>query len=233
MDWKLLYSLISFLIGLLAGFQGIHNRFKKDSISASATISGCFYLLSRGLIPAAIFVFAYESALVAHNLFVWALACGVSAETVLRSKFYLKEAEKDGGTVDLIKGPFDLLQWYQNFVLEEAATSLAATRKRFVKGTIPKGESFLILCDRVINNLAAYPPDQAITIAVVKTDIERLRKTFDEINLTVAAELRDGINQQYCEQLGYAVLNAAGKRGFQTLLVETESTEVAVENLAS
>ncbi len=232
LDWKFLFAALSFLVGALAGFQGIHSRFKKDSISASRTLFGFLYLLSRGAIPAAIFVFVYGSGLIERYLILWALTCGVSAETVLRSKFYIKETDKDGGSIDLIKGPFDLLQWYQNFVLEEAATSLAGTRKRFVKRTLPKGPSFLVLCDRVINNLSAYPPDQAITIEVVRTHVETLRNNFNEVNSTTNPDARTALNQQFSEQLGYAVLNAAGKRGFQTLLVEAEAVEVGVENVA-
>jgi hypothetical protein len=218
LDWKHLYLLVSFSIGFLAGFQAIHDRFKRDSWSASKTLPGVSYLLSRGALPAVIFFSFYASGLIQTHPLLWSLGLGVSAETILRAKFYIKEEQKEGGSIDLLKGPFDLLHWYQNFILEEAATRIAGARKQFVKSNLPREMLFLILCDRVMANLHAFSKDQESVTRSVEREVRKLKEKFAEA--TVGQHDADRVNKQYCELLGYAVLNNAGKKGFITLLSE-------------
>jgi hypothetical protein len=218
LDWKYLYLLVSFSVGFLAGFQAIHDRFKKDCWSASQTKPGLGYLLSRGALPAVVFVLLYASGLIAAYQFLWSLGLGVSAEGVLRARFYIKEEQKEGGSIDILKGPFDLLHWYQNFMLEEAATVLAGTRKTFVKTNLPRELLFSALCDRTIANLQAFPPDQEAVKRAVEGEITKLKEKYHEA--TASAHDPNKVNKQYCELLGYAVLNSAGKKGFATLLSE-------------
>lgn len=217
LDWKYLYLLVSFSIGFLAGYQGLHNRFKKDSWSALFTLHGLLYILSRGLVPALIFTILYASSLIRSNPFLWSLFLGTGFEGFLRSTFYIKEEQKDGGSIDVFKGPFEILHWYQNLMLEETATSLAASRKRFIKTKLPKGVTFLRLADRVLDNLNAYPKDQEATIRAIDTEVRKLLERFHELNET-DWQSAPKIDLQYCEKLAYLVLNLAGKRGFNTLL---------------
>ena len=42
MDWNYLYSVVAFVIGGLAGFQGVYERYKKDSPKAAITLPGFF-----------------------------------------------------------------------------------------------------------------------------------------------------------------------------------------------
>jgi hypothetical protein len=91
MNWYYLYCILAFSVGLLAGFQGIYNRYKKDSLDALRTLPGTAYLLSRGFVPAAVFIIAYATGLIQNQLPVWSLGFGLGAETALRTKFYLGE----------------------------------------------------------------------------------------------------------------------------------------------
>lgn len=213
MNWYYLYCILAFSVGLLAGFQGIYNRYKKDSLDALGTLPGIAYLLTRGLVPAVVFVIACASGLIQNQLPLWSLGFGLGAETVLRTKFYLGEAQRPGGKIEITRGLADLLQWYQNRFLESMADSLAESRKRFVNGELPE-KSFADLCIQVMNNLPAYPDEQITT--EVETGVNKLNAEFK-------AELAKGgdpaiVNQKYRLKLGYLVLDTAGKRGFRTLL---------------
>lgn len=216
MDWKYLYFLLSFFVGFLAGYQGLHDRFKKDSWTALLTLHGLIYTLSRGIAPSLIYVSLYATSLISTNAFLWALGLGAGSEAFLRSKFYIKEEQKDGGSIDLLKGPFDLLHWYQNLMLEQAATSLTASRKRFIKSSLPQNVLFLPLCDRVVENLQAYPKDQEALMQAIEVEV---RKLVDKFNEVVSQEHDpEKVNKKYCELLGYKVLNHTGMRGFKTLI---------------
>src|SRR6266849_6663922 len=122
MNWNYLYCLLALLVGLLAGFQGIYNRYKKDSMDALGTLPGIAYLLSRGLMPATGFIIVYATGLIETRLAVWSLGFGLGTETALRTRFYLGDAQKPGGNIEAVsKGLADLLQWYQNRFLESMA----------------------------------------------------------------------------------------------------------------
>ena len=214
MTWDYLYCRLAFFVRLLAGFQGIYNRYRKDSLDALGTLPGIAYLLSRGLIPATVFVVAYATGLIESRLPVWSLGFGLGAETALRTKFYLGEAKKPGGNIEEVtRGLADLLQWYQSRFLESMADSLAESRKRFVNAELPKAVSFPELCIRVMDSLPAYP-DRQIT-----TDIEaEINKLKAEYGAETAKGLNaDTLNHKYRLKLGYLILNMAGKRGFKTL----------------
>lgn len=177
MDWNYLYSLVAFVIGGLAGFQGVYERYKKDSPKASTTLPGFFYLLTRALFPATLFGGLYAAGLIDSKLLITSLACGAGAEIFLRTKIFIKQEQKAPGNIeDLLKGPLDLLRWYQNLFLEAASTGLAQSRKAFVDKHLPAAVKFQDLCERVLRNIEAYnppPPD-------LKTEIEKLKEEFDK-----------------------------------------------------
>ena len=77
----------------------------------------------------------YGSGLVQTQLWLYALACGTGTEVVLRSKVYVKQTQTGGGNIEeLLRGPFDLLRWYQNFFLELSAGSLAKSSRLTLPG---------------------------------------------------------------------------------------------------
>jgi hypothetical protein len=203
LDWNYFYSLLAFLVGLAAGFQGIYERYQKDSLRASVTFPGIFYLLTRGAVPALIFVTLYGYRIIESRLLLQALACGTGAELVLRSRVYVKQEQKDGSIEELLRGPFDLLRWYQNLFLESIADFLAETRKRFVKTNLPEEMDFLALCDRVLSNMGAWPSQQAMTD--METAVNKLNEEFDKEQQKGTSGLE--LEKKFRLKLGYLILN--------------------------
>jgi len=215
MDWKYLFSLLSFLIGFLFGFQAIYDRYKSDPVSAMRTRYGLSYVCIRGAIPALIFVSVYRAGYLADNVAFLAAASGGGLEFVVRLKIYFKEVERDGGRMDLLKGPFDLLQWIQNWFLEEVATSLAATRLTKVKSKLPAGVNFPELCQRASDNLYAFSPQSGL-VEKIEAEIQSLRKKFEE-------DMQKGhdpeeLDRRYRERLGLAISYLGGPRVFDILM---------------
>src|ERR1700720_2613111 len=73
-DWSYLYSLVAFVIGGFAGFQGGYEKYNRDSIKVSTTFPGFFYLLSRA---------AFSDGSICGLLWLWldqelSFACGIS-----------------------------------------------------------------------------------------------------------------------------------------------------------
>jgi hypothetical protein len=177
MDWNYVYSLVAFVIGGLAGFQGVYERYKKDSPKASTTLPGFLYLLTRAAFPAGIFAGLYGSGLIEGRLLLTSLACGTGAELFLRTKVFIKQEQRAPGNIeDLLKGPLDLLRWYQNLFLEAASTSLAQSKKAFVDKHLLTDVGFRDLCERVFRNMEAYdPPPPAL-----KSEVEKLKDEFEK-----------------------------------------------------
>lgn len=247
MNWNYLYSMVAFIIGGLAGFQGVYERYKKDSPKASTTLPGFFYLLTRAAFPAGIFAGLYGSGLIESKLLLTALACGTGAELFLRTKVFIKQEQRGPGNIeDLLKGPLDLLRWYQNLFLEAASTSLAQSKKAFVDKQLPDDVGFRDLCERVFRNMEAYdPPPPAL-----KSEVEKLKDEFEKdvlplrpIDGGTAPQLEETdfvgqfkeitkkfdnqvqaivdqakLERQYRYKLGYLVYKHVGRKGFNTLL---------------
>lgn len=215
MDVNYLYSLLAFAVGVLAGFQGVYERYQKDSIAGALTFPGIFYLFTRGALPALVFISLYASNLIEDNLWAMSLACGTGAEVVLRLKLYIGEKQTgNGGFEEILRGPFDLLRWYQDRFLEWIADWLAGSRKDFVKNQLPQGVLFADLCQTVLDNCLAYPSPQIVS--KVKEEINRLK-----IEYAAAIQKSTSTNvveKSSCSELGYVILNAAGKTGFKTFL---------------
>lgn len=248
MDWNYLYSFVAFMIGGLAGFQGVYERYKKDSPKASTTLPGFFYLLTRAAFPAAIFAGLYGSRLIDSKLLLTSLACGAGAELFLRTQIFIKQEQREPGNIeDLLKGPLDLLRWYQNLFLETASTSLAQSKKAFVDKHLPVDGGFQDLCECVFRNIDAYDPP----LPALKTEVEKLKDEFERDLATLRSidsssgeqlektdyvgRLRaiqdEHLNQvlaifidqpklerKYRYKLGYLIYNHVGRKGFDTLL---------------
>lgn len=247
MDWNYLYAIVAFAIGSLFGLRDVYERYKKDYLKAATTLPGFAYLLTRGIFSAGVFSLLYARHLVENNLLISALACGTGAELFLRSKIFIKQEQKGPGNIeDLLKGPLDLLRWYQNLFLEAASTSLAHSKKAFVDKHLPHDVGFRDLCERVFRNMEAYdPPPPALKSEVEKLkdefekDVLRLRPIdggtasqleetdfvgqFKEITKKFDNQIQAIVDQAKLERpyrykLGYLVYKHVGRKGFNTLL---------------
>lgn len=183
-------------------------RYPKASVTAALSLPGSVYLLTRGLLPGCIFAALYHYGLIQSHLFLYALALGVGAETVLRSQILIKQSTKESGGIDeLIKGPLDLLRWYQDIFLTAISTKDARKAQDFVKTNLPS-EDFKPLSQRVRDNAAAFNNP----IAGLEDAIVKLVKEFDKDAADAGTK-----NARYRLKLGYTVLRIAGKENFKTL----------------
>jgi len=83
------------IVGLLAGFQGVYERYRIDSLRAGATTAGFAYLVTRAALPSLLFYAAYVYNMISSDMLVLkALGFGTGAEAVLRSKVYVRTTEK-------------------------------------------------------------------------------------------------------------------------------------------
>ena len=130
----------------------------------------------------------------------------------LRSQFLVKQTTGPNGAIDdLLRGPLDLLRWYQDQCLTYVDTARAQQRQDFVSRNLPKGD-FLTLCARVLTNLDAYKNQNP----ALKQKIEDLKTEYEKTDKSQSA------NDIYRLKLGYTVLHLAAEKGFRTLFNPTQ-----------
>jgi hypothetical protein len=202
-DWNYLYSIVALVIGGLAGFQGVYEKYQKDSLKASTTLPGFSYLLTRAAFPAVVFAILYGFRFIESKLLFTAFVCGTGVEAVLRAKVPIKQEQ------------IDLLHWYQNLFLGAAAPRLAERKKNFLKRHLPQSDKFQILSERVLVNMDAWPEQLAdLQLADLKSEVEKLKTEFD----SKQPHGSDELDKKYRYKLGYLIYGKVGPRGFKTLL---------------
>jgi hypothetical protein len=198
-------SLLAFGVGVLAGFQALHNRYPQESQALAVKPIGLTYLGLRGAVPASLYCIFLGQVMVPP----WALALGlgVSTELVLRIKFFIKENQKADGTLEqILAGPFDLLKWYQDFFLSKLGVDLGDIRLKAVKRLIPKNLSFEDLCRRITDRLDILE-DPAVRQKIADA-VKAQQEEFAKDATTAAGEKET----RYKDRLGFALMRAADKR---------------------
>ena len=205
------WTALAFIIGLAAGFQGINEKYRNNTRGAVATLPAVIYLLTRGALPAALFFASLGQDILEIPLGLQALAVGAGSELFLRSSFYLKQAQVDGKTEALLKGPLDLLRWYQNLLLDAAGPGANRHRRRFIEKHLPPG-SFVDLSNTIRMNLGALTePTQRD-----KVTEQLARLTNEYASQTPSSD----IEEIYRRQLAFFILDL-GEANFTALLGET------------
>lgn len=219
-DWNYAYALVSFIIGALAGFQAIYERYGEESGTSAATLPGLAYLFSRGIVPALFFVVLYKSHQVHSYLMGLAVGLGLGTEAVLRSQFQVKTKRPAKGTTltaeNSFIGLFNVLEWYQNFTLELIATRIAAKRQRMVHEAIrrvPQTMSFPGLCRQVETNSDAL------------SDPKERQQIKDALAAQLTEYVAEGkksssgdIEDRYRKKLGFWIYhNVHGRHGLDLL----------------
>ena len=218
---------LPFIVGLLAGFQGVWQRFQNNAFRAVRTPPGTGYLVSRGLVPLGTFAALYAfRGLAVADATTWGLAAasGLGSEAVLRTKVYLKTDQKG---VDLYRGLFDLLKFYQDICLEAAAGRLAESIKAFVQKSMNEGPSFPEVLKKVRQNLGFLDPSLlARDLNLVEKDLKRLEAEYTTRLATLQqgnpgpsqAQLND-LEREYRIKLGYLLLTAVkqSRRNYRTV----------------
>jgi hypothetical protein len=223
MDWNYLFAIPSLLVGLFAGFQGIYQKYDEDPYRAARTSPGILYLVTRGILPAGVYVALYASRLMPHPLWFWALVCGTAGtELILRTQIFIKEEQGPGGAPrDLMYGPFDLLRWYQNLFLEGIKRHLPAYRGEALKASIREilvdGISFPVMCQRITDNLYYYDSEPHIQKTITQYIDKYLAVYEAKVQAGQLTQAQD-IALQY--KLGYSIrlLDSVGERGLKLLL---------------
>lgn len=147
-------------------------------------------------------------------LWLQAIAYGVGVEAILRSRFYVGQIKKEeGGVEEIIRGPLDLLRWYQDLFLTLIDDSRARARKEYVMKNLPKEKSFLELCDSVLNHIYAYKQANPDIIPAVN----KLRSEFSakRQSATQETDLKK-LDEAYRMKLGYRIYHLAGEKAFKT-----------------
>jgi hypothetical protein len=211
-DYKYAYALVSFAVGMASGFQGIRERYDRDAVDAARTLPGIVYLFSRGVLPAVVFSFLYAYGYLQRFIFLESLACGTGAELVLRMTFYVKQQKQGGGFEELLRGPLDLLKFYQSFWLEAIAGRRAESRKRIVQSVI-RDTKFQDLVTNFGKNSGAWP--DARLVGKLVTEVQELEASYKK---ELAAGGDANLDEIYKFKIGFLILNRLGKTGLKTLL---------------
>lgn len=238
MDWKYLFTIPSFLVGLFVGFQFIYKTYDEDPFRAAITIPGLLYLGTRGFIPVGVYVLLYSLHLMPQPLWLWSLVCGTAGtELILRTRILVKEERsKDGNIHELMRGPLDLLRWYQSLFLESIGKRLPTYRGeyilRLVKGTIPDDMNFVDMCDKIKSNAYMYQPKNTILYRIRNRIYQTRRETHQVIEQSVNECLADYqsdvlekgqsplLESAFKRKLGYIIIDLprVGGRGLKLLI---------------
>src|SRR6266852_3482707 len=179
MSWNCTYAaFLSGLLALLFAFQAIFERFGSYALSASTTLPGIVYLLSRGLLAALAFISLCKLHLV-DNAWLWldVIATVLAVELFLRTSFYIRRMPTRNGYVEELRlGPYELLRWYESRVSEAISEALALRRRYFVERVLPSGLTFMELSEKVLQNLGGCP-DPSLR-KQLERELHRLQEAF-------------------------------------------------------
>jgi hypothetical protein len=198
-----LAAVLALVGGAAAGFQGIYDRYGGDSGRAAGTFWGVVYLLSRGAVPAAIFLLFFRGT---WNPWLYALGCCTVGEGVLRAQFYWRSEKTNGGVYrEVYKGTFAILRFWQGFFLRSIAGRLAELRQQIVRESLPVGATFKDLTAMVRKNGRCLS-DPRVRRELEK-EVERLEGEYD-----------GAYDEEYRHQLGYIILDKVDEKALKALL---------------
>src|SRR5207247_10399273 len=105
-------------------------------------------------------------------------------EYVLRSQIQVKASKPAKNTLtseNTFIGFFNLLEWYQKFILEAINTRIAAKRQKIVRnavGKIPANLKFSVVCKRVEMNTGALDTEKERK--AVKDEIQKQSAQYEK-----------------------------------------------------
>lgn len=227
MDWTHFLSVLSFAIGVAAGFQGIYERYPDFAVRAAWTRPGRLYLATRGVLPAAVFCFSKAQGFMAEEPFALALICGGGAEILLRTRLHLRTTTtKEGAHTSATEGVqaeenetaseanarvaavgfFDLLKFWQNYFLKLIQPKYATWRIDLVERHDPK-LPFLTVLEQIEHHLPAFNLDatEKATVSEQLTNVKQKHET------------EPARQERYRRMLLYVILNNLGEEGFRAI----------------
>ncbi len=219
-DLNWCWCILSLLFGLLAGYKGIYDRYHDFVAPVVRSPWAITYLVIRGVIPSCVFIAVYVTGYFKAWLPLWAAITGAGVETVLRTGFLWKQKQltADGSvSTDLLIGPFQILNWFQDRCLENAkeawqeAANVAADQARTDAETAVAGATFKDLLARVQLHLDAYTPE---IMTKLSPQITKLKAEFSAEQTPLAPEM----DRRYCLKLAYLLRAAVNRKGMDALL---------------
>lgn len=215
------WAVLAASVGLLAGLQGVVERYPKDIRGAACSRPGLVYLLSRAILPT-VFFFLIHPVAELHPALV-AISVGIGIEAFLRSRVYVKRRINDDGTTQEIHiGPAELLRFYQDFWLTRAGFVVAFRRRDFVLSNLPANLTAADIALRVRDRLRIVnlPDDQRTRV------IDETHKAEEDWNDLLARnpDPPDVVIARHRERFGYALRAIVSDARFETLLAETNIT---------
>jgi hypothetical protein len=223
MDSNYLFIIPAFLVGLLAGFQGIYGGYDEDPVRASLTLPGLLYLFTRGVVPAVVFLLLYGLHLMPQPVWFWSLVCGTAGtELILRTKIFIKEDRGvEGSTRQIMYGPLDLLQWYQNLFLKSIRRRLPTYRGEDILDRVKKcladDLTFAEMCDKIKSKMYVYESEQTICTAIEQA-VDKYLADYDA--KVQAGAMTPRLDKALQYKLGYLIMNQprVGERGLRLLI---------------
>lgn len=212
------YAFVCFSIGLLAGFQGVYERFRADSLKATSSWFVIIYLLSRGAFASVVFegISASTAFLSGHP--VWrAVVCGAGAETILRSKIYFTRIQKGGGSYEeWSKGPLDLLRFYQDFFLTSAENRFVKSKISRVESVANNWKSFLAMYAVYEQKILGWPQDRS-DVKETQKAAQNLRTRFDKDAGRSEDPVDATVDKKYRYELCYIIVSNLGMVALETI----------------
>jgi hypothetical protein len=195
----------TFLVGTVAGFQGLVARVPAEWSMALRTMYGSFYIVARGALPAILYVVLHRFRLLnLSNPVFEVLLLGGGSETFLRSRVLLifKSAGPGQIPTEETKGPLDLVFWFQQFFIDRATSVLATQRIKAVSAYYDDPALRLeFLADGIDANAGALDKqaDQARKVA------DSTRTEYIQAKAKAAAPFDARTERNWCRKLGYAL----------------------------
>ena len=216
----LLYVFATFLLGTVAGFQGLVARFPSEWSMALKTAYGFSYIVARGAMPATLYAVLHTLHLLStRNSFYEALVLGAGSETVLRSRILLVFKSSPGQPpTEETKGPLDFLFWFQQFFIDGAGKVLARQRLKAIKKYYGKPNLRLKqLVDGVQANAGALREESA---SATKAVDEIYKDYLAQQAKPAQAPFTDKEEENWNHKLGFALYNALTFGNFKALSEE-------------
>jgi hypothetical protein len=186
-------------------------------LKAGGTLYGILFLSSRGAIAALVFeTLPSPTFLIDHSL--WrALLYGAGVEVILRSKFYFKRVSTtEGNFEDLIRGPLDLLRWYQDFFLTSIENNFVKPRISRAALAAARYQTFPEMWRSFEQNIGAFPQTRQDVVSAKKAVATLMTKYHEDMERSGGA-IDGSSDKKYRYQLCYIVESFLGKDAIETI----------------
>lgn len=206
------------------------DEWKMVLLSAPSVI----YLALRGLPPGALFLVLYSKSYTTEiSPLILSIFCGFFSETILRSRVYVRQRRRGGGSQnpigeieedlkeagglprnsleeveEIFRGPFDLIRWFENRFIAIIDRRLAISRMNFAHRLVEgvKEISPEKLCEIIVDNSAFWNNAD---------EKSRLRKELAELDIK---NCEGGTNDRNRKRIIYILVETVGREGARALL---------------